>query len=196
MIAPRTSPSVYLCQLPGHTCVPTAFATCASCSPRGPRTRRSDHDRPVPVLRQPFSPACPWCVLPDPCNPTIIHTEGGREANRGFAYSQHRGQFVAHRLNHLLRPAKAAASPARHRLLPNIRQKLVRDSNVHVAFQTAARESPPAPRPVLLVSFPCPRKFLNVRCSFPSNSQTYPPFPSRNSIVAKVANGAERREQC
>ena len=86
LIAPRTISSGLSVPAPGHSEMPMDLATCDNCS------RAAGRYTSVETTMG----RCPCCdnhlaslpvvvVLPEPCKPTIIHTEGGREANSGLA---------------------------------------------------------------------------------------------------------------
>jgi len=180
---PRTNLHRLICATPGHTCVPIAFATCASCSRAAGRyTSVETHNRPMPVLRQPFRQLAGRSRLPEPCNPTIIHTEGRpRRQTAAGMLAQHRGQFVAHALNHLLVRRSLQASPRCNRLLADVGEQFRPRTPTFTSPSSSASRISAAASRLAPRSFPCPRKFLNVLAGFfPSNSQNISAFPARN----------------
>ena len=75
-------------------------------------------------------------VLPEPCRPTIIHTDGGREANSGLACLPSRvEQLVAHDLDDLLVGRKLQQHFGAQRLGADVREQLVGHVHVDVAIE-------------------------------------------------------------
>src|ERR1051325_653242 len=85
LMAPRTISSGLSVPAPGQRLTLIALATCASCSRAAGRyTSVETTIGRWPCCASHFASFPVVVVLPEPCKPTIIHTEGGREAKRGF----------------------------------------------------------------------------------------------------------------
>ncbi len=75
-------------------------------------------------------------VLPEPCRPTIIQTEGGREAKSGLGLlAEQLEQFVADDLEDLLIGRKLQQDFGAQRLGANVGEQFVGDVHVDVAIE-------------------------------------------------------------
>ena len=166
--APRTISSGLSVPVPGQIGVPVAFATCASCSRAAGRYTSVE----TTIGRCPCSashfPSFPVdVVLPDPCNPQISHTEGGLDANCGRASRPSNSASSSRTIFTTCCSGESCSSTSDPRAFSrtcpmnsSATCKLTSPSS------SASRISPSAASRCSSVSFPCPRKFLNVRCSF------------------------------
>src|SRR5712692_4254163 len=106
-------------------------------------------------------------VLPEPCRPTIIHTEGGREAKSGLACLP---SSAVSSSRTVLTTCWSGESCSITSLPMAFCRMLARSSSATPTLTSpssrASRISASAASRCSSVSFPCPRKFLNVRCSF------------------------------
>ena len=167
-IAPLTISSGLSVPAPGHSAVPTAFATCANCSRAAGRyTSVETTSGRCPCCTSHFASLPVVVVLPDPCKPTIIHTEGGREANSGFACFP----SIADNSSRTTFTTCWSGESCSITSLPSACLRMfASNSSATPTFTSpssnASRISPSATSRCSSVSFPCPRKFLNVRCSF------------------------------
>jgi len=168
LIAPFTISSGLSVPVPGHSAVPTAFATCASCSRAAGRyTSVETTSGRCPCCESHFASFPVVVVLPDPCNPTIIHTEGGREAKIGLACLP---SIAASSSRTTLTTCWSGESCSITSLPMAFARMFASNSSATPTFTSpssnASRISASAVSRCSSVSLPCPRRFLNVRCSF------------------------------
>src|SRR5215468_9288966 len=106
-------------------------------------------------------------VLPEPCSPTIIHTEGGREANSGLACLPSSSRSSSRTIFTTCWSGESCSIT----WLPRDFLRILASSSSTTPTATspssiASRISPKAASRCSSVSLPCPRRFLKVRCSF------------------------------
>ena len=161
-IAPRAISSGLSVPVPGQHGTPTALATCASCSRAAGRyTSVETTSGRWPCAPSHFASLPVVVVLPEPCRPTISHTDGGREENSGFAcLPSSIEQFVANDLDHLLVGRKLQQHFRAQRLLANVRQQFVGHAHVDVAFEQRFADSRERLVQVLLRELSLPAQVL------------------------------------
>src|SRR2546429_457641 len=168
LIAPLTISIGLSVPAPGQSAAPIALATCVSCSRAAGRYTSVDtkigrcpcwvsHLASLPVV----------VVLPEPCRPTIIHTEGGFAANSGFACLP---SSAASSSRTTLTTCWSGESCSITSLPMAFLRMLVSSSSATPTLtspsSSASRISARAASRCSSVSLPRPRRFLKARCSF------------------------------
>ncbi len=182
LIAPFTISIGLSVPAPGQIAVPTALATCASCSRAAGRYTSVDTTSGrCPCSASHFANFPVVVVLPEPCKPTIIHTEGGFDANSGFACLP---SIVVNSSRTVLTTCWSGESCIITSLPIAFSRMFFSSSSATPTFtspsSSASRISTSAASRCSSVSFPCPRRFLNVRCNFSVKFSNI--FPARHQI--------------
>src|SRR5882672_3224705 len=167
LIAPRTISSGLSVPVAGQTEMPIDFATCASCSRAAGRyTSVETTIGRWPCCESHFASLPVVVVLPEPCRPTIIHTEGGRDANSGLACLPRR---LVNSSRTIFTTCWSGESCNITSVPSALARMLASNSSATATFtspsSSASRISASAASRCSSESFPCPRRFLNVRCS-------------------------------
>src|SRR5208283_5582193 len=147
--------------------MPMDFATWLNCSRAAGRYTSVDTTiGRCPCCASHFANFPVVVVLPDPCNPTIIHTDGGRDANKGLACLPSKFSCSSRTIFTTCWSGESCSITS----LPSAFLRIFANSSSATPTLTspsssASRISPSATSRCSSLSFPCPRRFLNVRCS-------------------------------
>src|SRR6516162_8304746 len=167
LIAPRTISRGLSVPTPGHREAPIDLATWLNCSRAAGRyTSVETTIGRCPCCESHFANLPVVVVFPEPCKPTIIQTEGGREANSGLACFPSRFRSSSRTIFTTCWSGESCSITsvprAFLRMLPS-------SSSATVTFtspsSSASRISANAASRCSSLSLPCPRRFLKVRCS-------------------------------
>ena len=127
-------------------------------------------------------------VFPEPCKPTIIHTEGGREAKSGLACLP---SSAVSSSRTTLRTCWSGESCSITSLPIAFLRILASSSSATPTLtspsSSASRISPSAASRCSSVSLPCPRRFLNARCNFSVRFSNMVPAHSLATLLARIA---------
>ncbi len=167
LIAPRTISSGLSVPVPGHSETPIDLATWLNCSRAAGRyTSVETTMGRCPCCESHLASLPVVVVLPEPCNPTIIHTEGGRDANNGFACLPSKFRSSSRTIFTTCWSGESCSITSEPSAFVRMFASNSSDTPTFTSPSSrASRISPSATSRCSSVSFPCPRRFLNVRCS-------------------------------